>query len=122
MTAFWISLGIGLLLILINLKIKDKGIESIAGFFIFMQFVFVIVAVLTKDPIFQAIGLPQGYEWIAGLAMGGFSLWLFYLNPLKKRVGRIEIELGSVKTEIRSIKEDTNLIKNKLINPVKELI
>jgi hypothetical protein len=111
MIAFWVCIIIAFFLWLLNLKIKDKKLEGIVGFFIFIQFLFMIVAIGTKDPIFQAVGLPQGYEWIAGLSLSGFSLWLFYLSPLKNRVIEVEKDTSSIKTSVLHIEKDIDWIK-----------
>lgn len=113
--AFWISLVIAIILILINLRIKDKKLNFLSGLFVFMQFLFMIISIITKDPIFEAIGLPKEYEWITGLFLSGFTLWLFYLSPLKNRVIEVEKETREIKTDVKNIKEDTTIIKNKLI-------
>jgi hypothetical protein len=111
MIAFWICLVLAIIILIINRSLKNNHFESLATFFIFIQFIFALVAIGTKDPIFQTIGLPAGYEWIAGLTLSGTFLWMFYLNPLKNRVIDVEKDTSSIKTSIIHIGDDVKWIK-----------
>ena len=78
-----------------------------------IQFVFLIIAITTKDPIFQTIGIPQGYEWAVGLFVSGFGLWKYYLSPLKERVIETEKDMKVVKNDIFYIKQTTDKLEKK---------
>lgn len=74
-----------------------------------------MVAIATKDPIFSGLGVPTEYEWVVGLFVTGLSSWKLYFGPLKERVIKTEMEVTSIQTDVRSIKSDTSLIKEKLL-------
>ncbi len=116
MIIFWGLIILIFVLYLINRNLKKESLDSFIGLLVVIQLFVFLIAIATKDPIFQNIGLPVGYEWIAGLILSGFSLWSFYLNPLKKRVNHIEINVSSIKTDVENIKGDVSLIKNRIID------
>jgi hypothetical protein len=94
-------------------RITKHRLNSLVGFLAFFQLLVLIVTLATKDPIFEAIGLPKEYEWLAGLVISGFSLWQFYLNPLKERVVETEKEVGVIKNDITHIKGTTDKLEQK---------
>ncbi|MBI2629995.1 hypothetical protein HYW76_02750 [Candidatus Pacearchaeota archaeon] len=116
MIVWWVLIiGFFLLLIIKRLSQTKKVryiLSRILDFLVIIQFVIVITAVATKDPIFQEIGLPPGYEWMAGLFGGGFLLWISYLNPLKKRITETEINVEGISKRVVEIKDDISWIKN----------
>ena len=71
---------------------------------------------MTHDPLFEPLGIPKEYEWLAGLITSGFGLWQLYLNPLKERVITTEKEVSSIKTDVSAIRSDVSMIKEKMIN------
>jgi hypothetical protein len=95
---------------------KNKRFEEYGIIIIVLAFSFLVVAILTHDPIFSKFGVPVEFEWVVGLFITGLSSWKLYFNPLKKRVMDSEKEIISLKSEVHSIKEDTLLIKEKLFS------
>ncbi len=122
LAAFW-----GLFILFIILYISSKWNRSLAntldeiGTLFFMVLgSLVILAIATKDPVAVAgIEIPMELQWLGSLFVTGFGTWYYYLNPLKKKVYRMDRELGEVKTGIDSLKEslknNTQLILNMLI-------
>ena len=118
MTIFWIIFLIFLILLIIqyfskNKKLKDK-LNNVGIFLILLAFSFLVVAIVTNDPLFQSLGVPQEFEWIVGLFLVALSSWKLYFNPLKVRVIALENEVSSLDTGVRtgfsSIKEDLAII------------
>jgi hypothetical protein len=56
------------------------------------------------------------YGWLAGLLTCGFLLWTQYLNPLKERVIKTEIEVSKIRKDVSSIKGYLNAIKDKIFS------
>lgn len=121
MIGWWVLIGIILLLFLVNHfliknKIKKRKIDDTISLLSILQIFVIIMAIATKNPIFEMIGLPKEYEWLGGILTAGFIVWVSYLNPLKNRVIEVEKDTREIKTEIKNIKEDTGIIKDKIIN------
>jgi len=117
MIVWWIVIVVMLVLYFVmyssDNRITKHRLNSLVGFLAFFQLLVLIVTLATKDPIFEAIGLPKEYEWLAGLVISGFSLWQFYLNPLKERVVETEKEVGVIKNDITHIKGTTDKLEQK---------
>lgn len=111
---FWIVIGISLITYLISLKYKK--VENILPPLVFLSGSLIIVAIVTKDPLFASFGVPAEFEWVVGLFITSFSSWTLYFHPLKERVIKTEIEVSSIKTDVHSIKTDVSMIKEKIIN------
>jgi len=107
MITFWVCYIIAFVFVLIHTKIKKEWLKSSAGLFFVYSALSFIIAIATKDPVFEAIGLPVGYEWLGGMALIGFASWQFYLNPLKKKVIGCEKDIGIIKNDLKHI--NTNL-------------
>ena len=94
---------------------KRRPSGNIIGLLVVTSFSFLILALMTKDPIFSTMGLPPEYEWLAGLLLSGFTAWQFYLNPLKERVIRLEKRFaeffGIAKTNFGNINKSLDEIK-----------
>ena len=116
MILFWWSVFLNLVvyLILRNTRFKTKANDT-AMIISFLSLALLIVAIVTKDPIFAQFGVPPEFEWIVGLFVTGLTSWKLYFNPLKERVIKTEKEVSSIKTNIEFIKADTNLIKEKIL-------
>ena len=112
MILFWIVLFLILIIYIINFSFRSKKLDKFIGFLIVIQFLVFIVTLVTKDPIFEAIGLPKEYEWIGGLLASGFLLWAYYLGPLKERIIKTERRVEGIDTKINEIKDDVLWIKN----------
>ena len=117
MVTWWIVLGILILLFIISYASRDRSVkaklEKIVGFLAVFQLLVLMVTLTIKDPLFESLGLPKEYEWLAGLFISGFTLWQFYLSPLKERVIKTEKEVGIVKNDIFHIKETTDKLEKK---------
>lgn len=89
---------------------------------------FLIVAIATRDPIeIFGITLPMEMQWVGSLLSAAFALWQFYLKELKLKVYELDKDLASVKSgmnekfsgvesQMKLMREDILLIKNKLLN------
>ena len=88
---------------------------------------FLMMAILTGDPISIAGTTPPvNIQMMSSLGGVGFMVWLYYLNPLKRDVHRIDKDLegfkGEMRGELRGIKgtmasmqRDIHLIKAHLL-------
>ena len=114
MLFFWISIGL-------SLFFSVKGKNDSAIIMTILSFSFIVVAIVTKDPVFTSFGVPAEYEWILGLFLFGFSSWKLYFNPLKERVIKNEKSIVEIKVDVRTMREDISDIKNELFG-VKEKI
>lgn len=113
MLIFWIII-ICFIVLRIILK-KNKLVDKYSFPMVLLAFSFLIIAIVTNDPIFTRLGVPMEFEWVVGLFITGLSSWKLYFNPLKERAIRTERKVSTLKSEVDSIKEDTSLIKNILI-------
>lgn len=114
MLIFWILIVMGLFVYFVFKK-SVKYIDNLVFSLIMLAGAFLIVAIATKDPVFSGLGVPAEYEWVVGLFITGLSSWKLYFGPLKERVIKTEKEVSSIQTDVKSIKADTTLIKDKLI-------
>ena len=110
--AFW---GIWFIVLLITI-FRYKSIVSgkhnnILAVTWIVAFAFLVMAIITNDPVFQSIGLPKEYEWLAGLLTTGFTGWVVYLRPLKSKVYGMDREVGEIKTNVSNIKDSINEMK-----------
>jgi len=112
MIIFWALLFFILVLYIINLNVKNKKLDGFLGFLILIQFLLFILTIATKDPLFEAIGLPKEYEWIGGLLASGFLLWAYYLGPLKERIIQTEKKVENIDGKLSEIKNDISFIKD----------
>lgn len=116
MMIYWIIL---LIIIIINLisyfknkKVVSETVKDLSVVFIIIAFSFLIIALVTKDPIFEVIGLPTEYEWVGGLFTSAFTAWLTYFRPLKNRVTKLEINTGKIGEKVDGIDKNVEWIKN----------
>lgn len=118
MIAWWVIIGIIIILSVINYVKKDKKtkklLDKMLSFLAIFQLLVLIIALLTKDPVFEAVGLPKEYEWIGGLFVSLFLMWQFYLSPLKERVIETEKDVREIKTDVKNIKEGIDRIEIKI--------
>ncbi len=114
MLLFWV-LTIGSFLIYVIFRRTAKAIENIVFSIILLAAAFLIVAIATKDPLFSGVGVPAEYEWVVGLFITGLSSWKLYFGPLKERVIKTEREVSNIQMDVKSIKSDTTLLKDKLL-------
>lgn len=116
MLLFWLSVLVNLIMYLTLRKIASRTRAQDAAVFIsLLSFALLIVAIVTKDPIFSSFGVPPEFEWVVGLFITGLTSWKLYFNPLKDRLGKVESKVDVLHSELNSIKEDTTLIKEKIL-------
>lgn len=102
-------------------KWKKQGLarrieQEYGSLFFILAASFLIIAIVTNDPVTVAgIAIPTEIQWLASLLVTGFGSWKFYLNPLKERVIRTEIEASSIKADVSTIKADVSMIKQALM-------
>lgn len=118
MLLFWGVMILTIIIYVIAKKVEIK-LEKLVMPLLFFSLALLIVAIVTKDPLFSSFGIPPEFEWVIGLFITGFTSWKVYFDPLKSRVIRTEREVFSLKTEIGSVKSDTSLIKEILIGKKK---
>ena len=117
MTLFWIIALICVALYFLQKYIFPRfPLESIFSVLFFLGASFLIVGVLTRDPLFAQFGVPAEYEWVIGLSITAFSSWQVYFNPLKKKVYAMDREIGELKTDMQTVKVDIALIKEKVLS------
>ncbi|MBI3050926.1 hypothetical protein HYY74_00530 [Candidatus Woesearchaeota archaeon] len=95
LAVFWaIAAGLAVLFLASYLLNKQKfraSLENNGGFFVMIAGVFLAMALISKDPVtFLGIEMSVELQWFASLMMFGFGAWQFYLNPLEKRLARLE--------------------------------
>ena len=129
MTLFWIIALICVALYFLQKYIFPKfPLENIFSILFFLGASFLIVGVLTKDPLFAQFGVPPEYEWVVGMFMTALASWRMYFNPLKQRVGRLEskvealdakldAKIDGLEKRMENIQTDIHLIKEKLLVP-----
>src|SRR3989338_10474250 len=116
MVLFWVTFGLNFLLYVLAKRYHFfRSTNELVIIILILSFSFLVVAIITKDPIFSTFGVPPEFEWIVGLFITGLTSWRLYFNPLKERVIKTEKEVSSIKTNIEFIKADTNLIKEKIL-------
>ncbi len=118
LTVFWIIAVFFYILFfltkLLKLKKYELAIEN-NGFVIFIFLTaLIIVAIATNDPITIAgIVIPTEIQWLGSLFVSGFGAWQFYLDPLKKKVYRMDRELGEINSSVSSIKTSVDKLLDK---------
>ena len=112
--AFWVVMGIALVFYLLSLKYKK--LEIVLPTLMFLAGSLIIVAIVTKDPIFSAIGVPAEFEWVVGLFLTGLSSWKLYFSPLKERVISTEKEVSSIKTSVEKVEKNVDVLTDKILN------
>ncbi|MBI2580674.1 hypothetical protein HYV85_02600 [Candidatus Woesearchaeota archaeon] len=90
-----------------------KAMESWVTLLIVAQLLMLIIALGVNDPLLENFS-PEVQLIIAGMS-GAFGIWKYYLDPMKKRIGNLEVGQGEIKTDISNIKTDVHLIKEKLL-------
>ena len=73
---------------------------------------FLLVAIITRDPLFTTYGVPPEFEWIIGFFIAAFFSWKYYFNPLTKRVTKSENKITILETSVEYIKSDINIIRS----------
>ena len=114
MLIFWLVLGISLILYFIFKRIRIRSDDIPLGLAL-LALAFLIVGIVTRDPLFSLFGVPLEFEWVVGLFITAFTSWKLYFDPMKKRMARTERDVISIKTDVRAIKNDISLIKGVLI-------
>src|SRR3989344_7386073 len=82
-------------------KLKEMGAP-----FALVSISFLIIGIVTNDPLFAPLGVQPEYEWLAGLLSSFYLLYQTYLKPLKERVIRTETDVSAIKADVRSLKTD----------------
>ena len=117
---FFIFYGVYILALIFKWNQIKEQIEENGMLLIIGLIAVVVIAIATNDPItFGNFVIPTELQWLGSLFASFFGAWQFYLKPLKNRVIKTEVDVSSMKTDIGSIKHDTNLIKDKIINDCK---
>lgn len=97
-------------------KKKSERLSDISNFSVLLMLFFLAFALATNDPIEKLLTtIPEFWQFLLTTICGAFTLWKVYLNPLKERVISLEIEMASLKSEVRTnfsaIQEDLKIIK-----------
>lgn len=113
---FWISAGLFWIIFMLSKwlgwKIVRQKLEDYGGLFSIWLLCLAFIAIATKDPInIAGMPLPVDVQWFGTVALGGFSAWRFYLNPLKTKVYEMDRELGEVKTRVNRLESDMTRVE-----------
>lgn len=112
MRVFWILVIIIFVVhYIVKKRVNEDKANDIALPISFVAISFLIVAIATKDPVFEPIGIPAGYEWIVGTSMGFLFLWKGYLDPMKSRLIEVEKDVAVLKNDVSYIKNDLHTFK-----------
>ena len=63
MIIFWGLYVLALILYLYKVIKKVEKLSNLITFIVFIAFAFLIIGLITKDPIFSAIGISKEYEY-----------------------------------------------------------
>ncbi len=119
MYIFWLLVVAGAVyFVCSNSQKKENNIFMI----LILASAFLFVAIVSKDPIFSAFGVPVEFEWVVGIFITSFTSWKLYFAPLKERVVSTEKEIITIKSNLESIKNslamidsDIGLLKDRLL-------
>ena len=115
MIIFWIIVGIISVYYFFNRKNYNEKIKDRLIVLTLLAFSFLVIAIVTKDPIFSQFGVPLEYEWTVGLFITALASWKLYFNPLKNIVMINQRDIKSIKTSINHMGQDLHLIKEKIL-------
>lgn len=97
-----------------------RDVDSIIALAFLESLGMVFIAGATGDPLFES--LPASFQLMGfgGMALAGF--WKYFLQPVNKRLDKLESRVSHLEVEVRGIKErlsgieaDLHLIKVKLL-------
>ena len=119
LAAFWILFLIFFLVYLVSFifKIKElqRRIDEYGVLFVMALGSLVIVAIASKDPIAIAgIEVPVELQWFVSLFVTVFGAWRFFRNPLKKKVYRMDRELGEVRVNINNLDKNVDKLERNI--------
>ncbi|HLD06629.1 MAG TPA: hypothetical protein VJC16_03790 [Candidatus Nanoarchaeia archaeon] len=118
MFGFWALYVILLAYIIYTHFKKSKMNQNIAISILIVSSSFLVIGLVTGDPVFSTLGIPREYEWLVGLILSGFTAWQVYFNPLKERLIRLEKNFseyfGVSKTKFEHIEQGIEEIKRKI--------
>ncbi len=112
---FWFTFIILAILFLINMNLKNRRLDSLVGFLVIVQFVLFILALSSKDLFFEWIGIPTAWELTGEGILSAFALWKYYLDPMKRRINRLEVHAGKLETKMDGISENVIWIRDNFI-------
>lgn len=126
MTIFW-SIALACVILYFTKKYLFRGfpLDQIFPILFFLGVSFLVVGIITRDPLFAQFGVPGEYEWVVGMFMAVLASWRVYFNPIKQRVGRLETrvealdakltaQMDGLDKRIENMHGDIHLIKEKL--------
>lgn len=115
MTIFWIIMLVNIVLYAV-LKYRKYDKRDDIGFLLTMfAACFLVVSIVTRDPIFTQFGVPMEFEWVVGMCAILSACWRFYLRPWKERCFGTERDVSAIKADLDAMRVDLSLIKAKLI-------
>lgn len=118
---YFLSLILSLLFYYLSKKKKEKSFGDISSFFLVLMIFFFILALATGDPIERFLTtIPAFWQFMITALGGSFAIYKVYLNPLKQKVYSIDNEVGNVKTDITTIKENVGWIREELVKLMKK--
>ncbi len=115
MKIFWFLAVLVFILYLVRDKYeKIKRYSDVLVALFFLAVASLIVAIVTKDPLFAQFGVPGEYEWIIGMSMTLFTAWKLYFDPMKQRLISLEKRFEKMDAKFETVQTDIHLIKEKL--------
>lgn len=87
---------------------RDKTSE-ISPYVFITSGCFLVIAIVTKDPIFSSFGVPAEFEWVVGLVMFAIGSWKSYFNPMKNRIVDLELGVTKINAEFYAEKNQSDL-------------
>lgn len=118
MTIFWIVTALACIYWYLS-KNEQKNDRTIM--ISILAAAFLIIAIITKDPIFTTFGVPAEFEWVVGIFITCLSSWKLYFSPLKERVVKLEKKVVVIESHLANIKNDLIIIKEILLKSPKEI-
>jgi len=116
MKIFWFLAVLVFILYLLRRKYeKIKRYSDVLVALFFLAAASLIVAIITKDPLFAKFGVPAEYEWVIGMAITLFSTWKLYFDPMKQRLISLEKRFEKMDAKVEAIQIDIHLIKDKIM-------
>lgn len=107
MAAFWILiLAIFIFDHFIKKRISEATFRNGIMWLVSLTIGFLVVGIITKDPVFSFWGVPPEFEWVVGVVLGVLVVWKYLYNPLQDRVIGLEKNIVGLEKDMVEVKSD----------------